>query len=81
MDTNQQSTEYRLEEKVSKANSIAFIALGISLIALGLSGWMFYTSKHMEDNKSQNMEKKVDKFFESQDKEFEKMFDEKEESQ
>jgi hypothetical protein len=79
METNQQSTD--LEGKISKTNTVASIALVISLIALGLSGWMLYTSKYIEDNKPQNMEKKVDKFFESQDKEFDKMFDEKEKSQ
>ncbi len=79
METNQQSTD--LEGKISKTNTLASISFVISLIALGLSGWMLYTSKYIEDNKPQNMEKKVDKFFENQDKEFDKMFDEKEKSQ
>lgn len=79
METNQHVNVLQ-EDKASKAYTMASIALVISLIALGLSGWMVYETKFAEEAKPKTMDQKVDKFFEKQDQEFDKMFDEKEES-
>lgn len=80
METNQHVTVHQ-EDKASKTHTIAVSSLVISLIALGLSGWMFYSANYSEVNKPKTMEQKIDTFFEKQDQEFDKMFDEKEVAQ
>jgi hypothetical protein len=80
VETNQHVIVHQ-DDKASKAQGIAYVALVISLIAIGLSGWMLYTTKYAEDNTPKTMDQKVDQFFEKQDQEFDKIFDEKEESQ
>ena len=80
METTNQQVNVMHDDKASKAHTMASIALGLSVIALGLSGWMVYSMKYAEENKPKTMEEKVDKFFEKQDQEFDKVFDDKEEA-
>lgn len=78
METNQPIIVYK-ENTSIKALNIAYLALVIALVALCLSGWMLYSNKYSEKNIPQNMEQKVDKFFEKQDQELDKIFNDKEE--
>lgn len=80
MESNTQTVTYQ-EQKGDKALNIAYVSLVVSLIALGLSGYMLYKMQSSEGTEPKTMEKKIDKFFEKQDQELDKMFDEKEEGQ
>jgi hypothetical protein len=55
----------------NKSLNIAYTALFISLVSLGIGGWLLY----QEVNKPKTTGEKVDTFFQQQDQEFDKMFD------
>lgn len=65
----------------SKALTVASIALVISIISVGLSGWIAYEAKHVEEIQPKNMDEKIDRFFEKQDQELDKVFDDSEKQQ
>lgn len=54
----------------NKSLNIAYTALFISLVSLGIGGWLLY----QEVNKPKTTGEKVDTFFQQQDQEFDKMF-------
>lgn len=69
------------KDKSAKALTIASIALVISIISMSLSGWIVYEVKHVEETQPKNMDEKIDTFFEKQDQELDKVFDDTEERQ
>jgi uncharacterized protein HemX len=65
------------KDKSANALTVASIALVISIISIGLSGWIVYEAKHAEEAQPKNMDEKIDTFFEKQNQELDKVFDDK----
>lgn len=63
----------RQSSDFNKAMNIAYIALFMSILSFGFSGWMLYK----EFNKPKTTNENVDAFFQQQDQEFDKMFSER----
>jgi cytochrome b561 len=80
METNQSVTGNQ-ENTSDKSLKITYIALVISFIAIGISGWTLYTIKCLEIKEPNTMDKKIDTFFEKQDQELDKVLNESKEQQ
>lgn len=74
MEKNQPITGYQ-ENTSDKSLKMAYIALIISFIAIGISGWTLYTMKCLEIKEPNSMDKKIDNFFEKQDQVLDRVLD------
>lgn len=67
-------------KKMKQIQTIAYLALAIAVVALSLNVWSIYTTKYDIKDK-QTIEQKVDTVFDNQDKDLDKIFNNKENSQ